>query len=335
MRSFQRALWPISLMVLVCVYFALLRVHQGNFRKTPVVVQRQVIPDRAHFVYVLENEDADLNLQFSQALSVFAVRFHWTPSEIFLHTNVGEKSILRARNGQAGKWSKLILGLPEMTVVRVQLPLQAANGVTIRHMEHKSDFVRVQAVRDYGGVYLDFDAHVLRDIRPLLRAGFRAVTGRQVDGLVISGTFMASKGAKLVRRWYDEMNRVYDGAWTTHSNTLVTKIGVSLVPDPGQVLILDRAALAPGDWSKAQCEKLWETHDPKAPETWLRDYSDTYILHAFSPHRFRYQINGYTSITPQYVFANQSNFARAVMPVAGYMLEQGLINLTDDTQLRT
>ncbi|RDA89136.1 hypothetical protein CP532_2198 [Ophiocordyceps camponoti-leonardi (nom. inval.)] len=339
MRPTKRALRPFFLigMMTIIILAPILYYHayestHNIIKPTPLVLPAQDIPDRAHFVYVVEKEEADLVFSFSQALSVFAARYHWHPREIFLHTNVAERSIVRARQGLAGKWSRMILNVPEMTVVKVQLPMKAANGVPIRHMEHKSDFVRVQAVRDFGGVYLDFDAHVLRDIRPLLRMGFRAVGGRQVDGLVISGTFMASKGAKLVSRWYDEMHRVYDGAWITHSNKLITSIGQGLVSEAGQMLILDRAALAPGDWSKAQCTNLWQTHDSTSASdaAWLHDYSDTWVLHAFSPHRFQWRIKGYSSITPRYVFANASNFARAVMPVARHMAEQGLVGVHDE-----
>ncbi|PFH60209.1 hypothetical protein XA68_11305 [Ophiocordyceps unilateralis] len=290
--------------------------------------QANAIPDRAHFVYMMSQPEAELGLEFSQALCVFAARYYWRPRQMFLHTNAVDDAIARARNGQSGKWSRLVLGLPEMTVHRVELPIKADNGVEIRKMEHKSDFVRVKAVRDYGGVYLDFDAHLLRDIRPLLRAGFNAVGGRQANELLVSGSFMAKKSATLVNWWYEEMHRVFDGRWTTHSNELMTRIGTSLVPHAGEMLILDRAALAPGGWSKPDCRTLFQSHDYSHP-SWLQDYSDTYVLHAFSPRRFHYRIKGFSDITPRYVLSNRSNFALAVFPVAKYMLDQGLIDVDD------
>ncbi|KAF4591939.1 glycosyl transferase [Ophiocordyceps camponoti-floridani] len=289
--------------------------------------KQDAIPDRAHFVYVVDGDHGDIRLDFSHALVVFAARYYWRPRGMLLHTNAGHEALSRARAGRSGKWTRIILNLPEMTIRRVSAPTIADNGVPIRHVEHRSDFVRVQAVRHLGGVYLDFDAHVLRDIRPLLRAGFDAVAGREADDLLVSGVFMAKKGARLVDLWYDEMHRVYDGNWTTHSNDAMTRIGQSLVSHPGEMLILDRAALAPGSWTKTDCSKLFRPHPDDDDEAWTLDYSDTYVLHAFSPRRARHQIEGFAGITPAYVLANRSNFARAVQPVARYMLERGLIDL--------
>ncbi|PHH73661.1 hypothetical protein CDD80_3643 [Ophiocordyceps camponoti-rufipedis] len=72
--------------------------------------------------------------------------------------------------------------------------------------------------------------------------------------------------------------------------------------------------------------------DDDDDDAWALDYSDTYVLHAFSPRRARYQIEGFAGVTPAYVLANRSNFARAVQPVARYMLERGLVDV-DESEL--
>ncbi|PHH86125.1 hypothetical protein CDD83_10686 [Cordyceps sp. RAO-2017] len=289
------------------------------------------IPNQVHVVYVLREPTADVALEFGQALCVFAARHYWHPRRIYLHTDAGPEAVARARDGRAGKWSRLVLNLPEVRVRRVTAPTEA-NGVEIKQVEHRSDFVRVQVVRELGGVYLDLDAHPLRDIRPLRRAGFGAVGGRQHGGQVNSGIFMARRGARFVSLWHDAMFRVFDGGWTTHSNDLATRFGQQLVTEPGEMLILDQAALAPGSWLEPDCVDLYEAHDggddDDAP-SWSHNYSDTYILHAFSPARGGYRINGFDHITPRYVLERRSNFARAVFPVAKLMLDRGLIDIDD------
>lgn len=311
------------------------------------------IPNDVHFVYVLKEANADFSFQFKHYLSVYAAWHYWQPQTIYLHTNAHDDSITRARDGASGKWDKLIFGMPNLRINVVPVPSHANNSVEITGMEHKSDFVRVQAIRDFGGIYIDFDAHALRDIRPILKSGFNAVGGREISGQLNSGTFMSKKGAKMISLWHEEMHQVYDGGWITHSNLVLTRVGEQLVAEPGEMLILDKTALGPVGWSAEECSMLFEVHDDAPPETgrgnvegqefhdegsgrpggnppWARDWSSTYILHAFQPDRHGYIIKGFDyNITPRYVLEGRSNFARAVYPVAKHMQENGLIELDD------
>jgi hypothetical protein len=75
-------------------------------------------------------------------------------------------------------------------------------------------------------------------------------------------------------------------------------------------------------------DERW-AHPERFPQG-VRDWSTTYMIHAFSPHRFpERKIPGYTHVTPRYILERQSNFARAVYPVAKMMYEQGLIEIDD------
>lgn len=290
------------------------------------------IPNQVNFVYILPDRQGNLTFEFSHALCVFAVRYYWRPSRIYLHTDASPEALQRARDGRNGKWSRLILGLSEIEINAVAAPDVAENGVGLTYMEHKSDFVRVEVLGSFGGVYLDFDAFALRDIGPLLRAGFNAIGGRQVNGDINSGAFMTKKGSKFISQWHDHMHRVYDGGWSTHSNQLATRFGKRLVAEPGEMLILDRNAMAPGSWYEPDCVAMFEAHDDNgaaADAAWVIDYSDTYLLHAFTPKRQGYKIKGFENITPRYVLERRRNFSRALFPVAKLMLDQGIIHIDD------
>lgn len=313
------------------------------------------IPNLLHFVYVLDDPQVDFAFQFKHFLSVYAAWHYWRPEKIFIHTNAHEDYILRAQNGTSGKWNGLIFGMPGVVVNQVTAPTHANNGEEIKYLEHRSDFVRVQAVHDHGGIYIDFDVYPLRDIRVLRESGFRAVAGRQLEGQINSGTFMSVKRGKMMRLWMEGMHDRYTGGWTTHSNEVITRASERVVREPGEMLIMEREAFAPGSWTAADVEMLWATH-PEEPSNlanvtqgdelpahgevpfdewsrsdgrpgWARDWSCTYMLHAFSA-RF---VRGakYEDITPRYVLDRRSNFARAVYPVAKEMYDRGLIELDD------
>ncbi|KAL2133648.1 hypothetical protein VTI74DRAFT_1963 [Chaetomium olivicolor] len=329
------------------------------------VSSKIAIPNQAHFVYILPDLAADFTFQFSHFLSIYAANHHWRPQTIYLHTNAPADSpaVARARNGTAGKWNHLIFThFPNLQLRTVAVPTHANNSVELQNMEHRSDFVRVAAVHDLGGVYIDWDVYALRDIKVLRESGFRSVAGRQMGGQLNSGTFMAVQGGRMIKLWMERMHQVYDGGWTTHSNAALSTVGERLVREEGEVLILDREAFAPGNWEARDNDMLFAvpngtvsnlegvvqgdslaTFDEALEERWVhperfreweRDWSSTYLLHAFSPHRFGRKVSGFEQVTPRYVLARQSNFARAVYPIAKVMYDQGLMEI-DDSSLGT
>ncbi|KAK3290427.1 uncharacterized protein B0H64DRAFT_447154 [Chaetomium fimeti] len=329
----------------------------------PPPTPRDVIPNTVHFVYILPDGADNFNFQFSHFLSLYAAWHHWRPDTIYLHTNVDTTGpeIARARNGTAGKWNGHIfsrdLGF-DLRVNTVPVPTHAGNGMELQNMEHRSDFVRVKAVHDLGGVYIDWDVHALRDLRPLRESGFRAVAGRQLGGQINSGTFLSTRAGRMIALWMDGMHKAYTGGWTTHSNEVITRVGQRLVRDPAEreMLIMEREAFAPGSWTAEDTDELFGVRNvtsnlanytagmalpeyeeefearwdrPEDFPDWERDWSYTYLLHAFTPDRWSHKVEGFEHITPRYVLERQSNFARAVYPIAKIMYDKGLIGVDD------
>lgn len=315
------------------------------------------IPNTVHYVYILKDGTNDFHFKFSEILSVYSTQHYWKPDTIYLHTNAPDDALVRARSGAAGKWTKLLFDLPALEVVQAEAPVVTNSGKEIKFIEHRSDFVRVAALQKYGGTYLDFDVHALRDIKVLRQAGFDAVTGRQEGTELNSGTFMTKAGSKMIDLWHQKMQTSYNGDWTAHSNGALTLVGDQLIGEPGELLAMERDAFAPGSWLEGDTIKLLEVHDdaksnldimdadghlpeygedlktrltrPTGRPDWAFDWARTYLLHAFHHNQGGYTIPGFTSITPRYVLDRRSNFARAVYPVARDMYEKGLIGLDD------
>ncbi|KAI5455844.1 glycosyl transferase [Mariannaea sp. PMI_226] len=314
-------------------------------------LSEQSIPNVAHYVYIIKDPSCELVFNFSDALSVYAAWHFWHPDAIYLHTNAPEESINRAREGLSGQWSRLIFDIPGLQAKHVSVRTHARNGVAINLIEHKSDFFRVQAIREFGGVYIDFDVHPLRDVQVLRESGFQAIGGGQLGGQLNSGAFMSKKGSKLINLWAEDMHKAYDGGWTTHSNDVITRLGEQLVADPGEMLIMEREAFAPGSWNDVDCINLFGVHNettsdlehmdleahlpsfdinsPEISPSWATDWSRTYLLHAFKPQRSGVSVYGFNRITPKYVLERRSNFARAVYPIARILHDRGLLGLND------
>lgn len=311
------------------------------------------IPNIVHYVWLLNplKNNTNTRLEFKHFLSLYAASIYWQPDKIFIHTDIPEGQFLpgsASAETPEDKWNILIAGQPNVHINHVTAPsITPGTKKPITRIEHKSDFLRLHMMRTHGGVYLDWDAHPLRDIKPLRYSGFKAVVGREPSNRIQTGTYMAKKDSNLMKTWSEKMSLAFDGTWTHHSNTLLTYLAPRLVPEPGEVLIMEQDAFTPGDFTTPAYNRFYDVHndsplqdlsdiweglfdrfdDPKHWPKWHINYSATYVLHVFGIQRAHkdLKLNGFTDLTAEYVLARQSNAARALYPTARRMVEEGLI----------
>lgn len=103
-------------------------------------------------------------------------------------------------------------------------PTKTPNGKDIQLMQHKSDFVRLEVLLEYGGIYLDLDAIPLKSFDRLLKSGYDTILGRQKGGTAAVGLMVAQKNSTLMREFLNEGLRVFDSGWTTHSVNLISRL---------------------------------------------------------------------------------------------------------------
>ncbi|SPO01736.1 related to glycosyl transferase [Cephalotrichum gorgonifer] len=251
--------------------------HAPQFNKT----YDAQIPNILNLVYLLPLGVDSFNFTFKEVLTIYSACLYSNPDIIYLHTNAPPAAINDARSGQQGKWNSIILNTPQLVIKHAESPSIADNGIEITHMEHKSDFVRVAALEEYGGMYLDMDAIPLRDLRPLLEMGFNTVLGRQVNGEVMSGNFFGKAGCKFFTRWKAEMHEVYDNeAWVTHSNIAMTRIAKQLARVDREVLIMEPPILGPIYWSGKATQAFYGVHGDV--ESNLDGFTDGAVLKDFT-----------------------------------------------------
>jgi hypothetical protein len=339
---------------------------QGNYEQL-----RGHIPNQVHYAFLLKEPEADFHFNFAQFLSIYSAWYYWRPHTFFIHTDATQAAICRAQGRCKGdkktnKWTRLIFSMPNVRVNRVSAPARSRlSDVPITMIEHKADFVRVDAVHQLGGIFLDWDAFPLRDIAPLRKSGFAAIGGREWGGDMQSGTWMCRAGSLMSKLWSEQQHVVFDGDWTTHSNKLITKLGQRLVNLPGEFLIMDQLAFTPGGWDFGQQDMMFRVHEdfpsaltllgnhhnnsvpanltfpdddlntpvlermehPEMFPSWAFDFSSTYLFHAYKIWEFK--VDGFDKITPRYVLQRQSNFARAVFAPAFDAYRRGIINVDD------
>lgn len=324
----------------------------------------EAIPRIVHLVHLKASPDAELKFSFQAFLCVYTAYLYIQPSTIFIHTDFDPSTYAHATEHGSLWTRKLLTAFPRtLQINQVVAPTTTAatNGLPLVRIEHKSDFVRMAQVEIHGGIYLDWDVLTLRSPTPLLGAGFAAVVGRQADGLINNGCFLATAGSALVRLMNEEMPVAFTGEWQQHSVGLITSIAQRIAYVPGEVLILDDKAFAPTSWADASAHGLFSEQEEEeeggrkegaaaaglvnvdsvdAMERWHNqtteglwwemDFSQTYFLHAFKalwspPPRF-------DGISLAYVLRRKSNYAVAAWPAVIQAIKDGIIDEANDIE---
>ncbi|KAL3836289.1 hypothetical protein ACJMK2_021726 [Sinanodonta woodiana] len=144
------------------------------------------VPNIVHFIWFMYKE-----FNFFHYLSFMsAVRFV-RPCLILLHGNY-------VPHGRY--WRSFTLSFPFVILVQ-RSPRSSIFGNKIKFLEHISDVMRIEILKDYGGIYLDYDEVVLRPLEPL--RVYEYVQGLEFPNQLGSQLIMAKKNATFLQLWYD------------------------------------------------------------------------------------------------------------------------------------
>ncbi|MBW1685131.1 MAG: hypothetical protein JRS35_08715 [Deltaproteobacteria bacterium] len=99
--------------------------------------------------------------------------------------------------------------------------------LSVSAVNHRSDMFRYFVIYSQGGVYLDFDCLVVKDLSPLLRAGF--FLGLQPEGEPINGAVLGgSREGRILGVLIENLFRAVAGKeqlhWTAFGPTLLTHV---------------------------------------------------------------------------------------------------------------
>lgn len=179
----------------------------------------QAIPRTFHFVYGLRPQTQPFHL------------IHYLCLTSCLHVNKPDLTILHCHHEPWGEYWDMIRDCVE--IVRVPRPKVRLRyddpRVEFYRYAHESDFVRLDALIEHGGVYADMDTIFVNPIPDrLFEKDF--VLGRE-DDIVCERTsvsraslcnafIMSKPRAEFGARWRSLMETAFDGSWSSHSTLL-------------------------------------------------------------------------------------------------------------------
>ncbi|KAI7777140.1 hypothetical protein LA080_003985 [Diaporthe eres] len=320
------------------------------------------IPSVIHFVQLKEDESSSLHFSFESFLAIYSAYLFVQPSVIYIHTDYTPQEVVSAAQNGSSWTRKVLTAFPDVVrLSKVTAPTKA-NGLDIKRIEHKSDFVRLDQLTLHGGIYLDWDVLTLRSLDPLIDSGFKAVVGRQSDATIMNGIILAASDAALTRIMKQETPKAFDGDWVSHSVGLITSVAQAVAGIPREVLIMDPGAFAPFTWTQESVNAALERHEGDAPpvqrqdtlagrgvlsaaavdpmpvwerhraaekKPWAHDFSDAFFFHNY----FNDVENprGFSGVTVPYVLARDSNYALAAWPIVKQGIKDGYIDENDSS----
>jgi len=240
------------------------------------------VPNVIHFCYGFR-PDAPFGLL--EYLAVRSARDLNAPDAVYLHCG----------HEPSGPWWER--AKPMVNVVRTEPPTEAF-GRPLCHHAHQTDFMRLEILIRYGGIYLDVDTLCLRPFGDLRR--HECVMARQGNRGLCNAVILAMPMSRFLFEWRECFrwfrSRGRDANWDEHA----VRIPGQLAKESGlrdHIHVLPERAFFYPLWT--QMGALFESGDRGL-------FDGSYCVHLWSTlTRDRWL----RRVTPEYVAASDSNFA--------------------------
>lgn len=322
------------------------------------------IPNLAHFVHQVNRtatgDPEPLHFDFRNFMAYWSALHYLEPDQLNIWTDATAMQIEEAQSSP-DPMTRAVANLPGITFRYMEMPTRTSRGVPIVKYAHRSDFVRSRVMEQYGGIYMDDDLWVLKDLAPFRESGFDNVFGRQQGGELCQAMWMSKPGNDFMAAWTRLQEIEFTGAWTKASNKLISRL-VEEFAGTGHnkhALIVERETFFPGSWKQDAygLNMMYELHEDdglieedrrrtlqrtqstvddivasytlEREAGWRYDWRLTNSIHGWSngikSGNLWHYFGSFGSLTPEYVLSGRSNVARALYPALKAALDRGYL----------
>ena len=148
-----------------------------------------MIPNIVHFVYGLERQNYDF--QFTYYLSVLSAKLINNPDKIYFHYS----------HEPTGEWWDKTKKIVELNYV--DSPKKLGNK-RIHNLAHKADKVRLEVLKEFGGVYFDIDTISVSPYKHLLKHKCVMGTEKELFGKPVrlcNAVIFAEPKSAFIEKW--------------------------------------------------------------------------------------------------------------------------------------
>jgi mannosyltransferase OCH1-like enzyme len=116
---------------------------------------------------------------------------------------------------QGNLWKDIRRRVPIIQTKHRPAPTHIYYRSLSRYDQHQSDIVRLEAVMEYGGIYMDLDVVALKSFDPLLK--YDTTMGYETSDGLCNGIIISKPNAPFLRLWHLEYANFDDNSWAYHS----------------------------------------------------------------------------------------------------------------------
>jgi hypothetical protein len=217
-----------------------------------------MVPNIFHFIFGLRPDFGEKPFSLIHYLAIASCHAVNRPDAIHLYYS----------HEPSGVWWER--AKPYVHAVQVEPPAEIW-GRPLVHYAHKADVLRLNILRERGGVYLDMDVVSIRPFRELF--SHDTVLGREYGRGLCNAVILATPSAAFIERWYREYESFVETQWSEHSVSVPARLAAEY---PATIHVVDhrkffwprytrgdmrRFLMHPGSQFCAEsfCVHLWET----------------------------------------------------------------------------
>lgn len=122
---------------------------------------------------------------------------------------------------------------------------------------HQADFIRMSVLKDYGGIYLDYDTLVIEPLDSIfsLLEKYECVFVKQNNEKICNGFLSCRKGSNIMNKWYEQMMnvlKIYGSAisWEAIGNDIINPLYESYENKNDILLLNGLDTIYPINWDK-------------------------------------------------------------------------------------
>jgi glycosyltransferase involved in cell wall biosynthesis len=239
---------PFKLLMRSTTYFS----SQSEHQQAGLVLasKKKTIPNIVHFVFGMSKDENDRFFNMQQYLAVKAARDFLQPDKIYIHFAFEP----------LGSWWILAKEKLSITSNKVRDVVNIFNN-PVHHFAHKADIIRLEALMNYGGIYLDLDVWVYRDIRFLLDSGHEFIMGQEGENGAVglcNAIILAQKDSEFLKIWYNCYKKFSEKNWNEFSVLLPNKLATE---HPSWIHILPHTTFFWPMWDANGLTRLYLSHD--------------------------------------------------------------------------
>ena len=276
-----------------------------------------MIPNIIHFVFGLKEQKEEF--LFCYYISILSSKLVNNPEKIYFHYHFEPFGFFWEK-------TKKIVELH-----KVDIPEKIGN-IDIIYTEHRADTVRINMLKEYGGIYMDIDTISIRPYKFLLTKNFSMCRQKSPKNTLCNAVIFANKNSIFLDKWIDNYAKNFNNkGWGESSLNLPYNLSKIY---KNEIYITDSDFFCEPSWDNI--ENIFYNNIEKIPENlitlhlwnnkskkyisiiqsfrWIIDNPHTlyskiilYLVKEYNIHTYDYSFNylkKYNDITQNKVFYN-------------------------------